>query len=76
MGARLGRWDIQGDPPMGSPTNACIGLFVLWWGWLAFNASSTFTAFGLKQGFTSVFPVVISFLGFSLAQEFRERGVF
>ena len=42
MGARLGRWDIEGDPPMGSPTNAVIGLFMLWWGWLAFNAGSTF----------------------------------
>jgi Amt family ammonium transporter len=42
MGARLGRWDIKGDPPMGSPTNAVIGLFMLWWGWLAFNAGSTF----------------------------------
>ena len=42
MGPRLGRWDIEGDPPMGSPTNAVIGLFMLWWGWLAFNAGSTF----------------------------------
>ena len=42
MGARLGRWDIEGDPPMGSPTNAVVGLFMLWWGWFAFNAGSTF----------------------------------
>ena len=42
MGPRLGRFDIEGDPPMGSPTNAVIGLFMLWWGWLAFNAGSTF----------------------------------
>jgi ammonia channel protein AmtB len=42
IGARLGRWDLQGDPPMGSPSNAVIGLFMLWWGWLAFNAGSTF----------------------------------
>ena len=27
---------------MGSPTNALIGLYMLWWGWLAFNAGSTF----------------------------------
>ena len=73
MGARLGRWDIDGDPPMGSPTNACIGLFVLWWGWLAFNAGSTF---GRKKVSTSFFPVLISFLGFSLAQEFRGPGGF
>ncbi len=42
IGPRLGRWDIVGDPPMGSPSNAVIGLFMLWWGWLAFNAGSTF----------------------------------
>ena len=48
IGPRLGRWDIQGDPPMGSPANACIGLFMLWWGWLAFNAGSTFGVTGRK----------------------------
>ena len=48
MGARLGRWDIDGDPPMGSPSNAVIGLFMLWWGWLAFNAGSTFGISGRK----------------------------
>ncbi len=42
IGPRLGRWDLKGDPPMGSPVNALIGLFMLWWGWLAFNAGSTF----------------------------------
>ena len=47
IGARLGRWDIEGDPPMGSPTNACIGLFMLWWGWFAFNAGSTFGMFDI-----------------------------
>ena len=25
IGPRLGRWDIEGDPPMGSATNAIIG---------------------------------------------------
>ena len=42
IGARLGRWDIPGDPPMGCPSNAVIGLCMLWWSWLAFNAGSTF----------------------------------
>ena len=42
IGARLGRWDIPGDPPMGSPSNAVVGLCMLWWSWLAFNAGSTF----------------------------------
>ena len=48
IGPRLGRWDIPGDPPMGSPANAVIGLFMLWWGWLAFNAGSTFGISGRK----------------------------
>ena len=33
---------------MGSPSNAVIGLFMLWWGWLAFNAGSTFGISGRK----------------------------
>ncbi len=42
VGPRLGRWELTEAPPMGSPTNALIGLYMLWWGWLAFNAGSTF----------------------------------
>ena len=42
VGPRLGRWELDTAPPMGSPTNALIGLYMLWWGWLAFNAGSTF----------------------------------
>ena len=42
VGPRLGRWQLTTAPPMGSPTNALIGLYMLWWGWLAFNAGSTF----------------------------------
>ena len=42
VGPRLGRWQLTEAPPMGSPTNALIGLYMLWWGWLAFNAGSTF----------------------------------
>ena len=48
LGPRLGRWDIEGAPPMGSPTNALVGLFMLWWGWLAFNSGSTFGVTGNK----------------------------
>ena len=48
LGPRLGRWEIKGAPPMGSPTNALIGLFMLWWGWLAFNSGSTFGVTGNK----------------------------
>jgi ammonia channel protein AmtB len=39
LGPRLGRYDNGLDPmPLGSPTNALMGLFMLWWGWLAFNS--------------------------------------
>ncbi|CAL7933244.1 unnamed protein product [Xylocopa violacea] len=43
LGPRLGRYDNGLDPlPLGSPVNAIMGLFVLWWGWLAFNSGSTY----------------------------------
>jgi len=51
LGPRLGRWEgIEGGwgPPMGNPTDALIGLFMLWWGWLAFNSGSTFGVTGNK----------------------------
>ena len=31
LGPRLGRWDLDGAPPMGKPVDALIGLFMLWW---------------------------------------------
>lgn len=43
LGPRLGRYDNGFDPlPLGNPVNAILGLFVLWWGWLAFNSGSTY----------------------------------
>lgn len=43
LGPRLGRYDKGLDPlPLGAPVNAVLGLFVLWWGWLAFNSGSTY----------------------------------
>ncbi|CAH1963109.1 unnamed protein product [Acanthoscelides obtectus] len=39
LGPRLGRYDQGIGPlPLGNPVNAVMGLFVLWWGWLAFNS--------------------------------------
>ena len=46
IGPRLGRWDLDVPPPMGSPTNALIGLFMLWFGWLGHNCGSTFGVTG------------------------------
>ncbi|XP_068244370.1 putative ammonium transporter 3 isoform X2 [Palaemon carinicauda] len=43
VGPRIGRYDNGEDPlPMGCPTNAILGMFMLWWGWLGFNCGSTF----------------------------------
>ncbi|XP_068157815.1 putative ammonium transporter 2 [Drosophila tropicalis] len=49
LGPRLGRYAEGYDPlPLGNPVNACMGLFVLWWGWLAFNSGSTYGVSGAK----------------------------
>ncbi|EAT40941.1 AAEL007373-PA, partial [Aedes aegypti] len=49
LGPRLGRYAKGTDPlPLGNPVNACMGLFVLWWGWLAFNSGSTYGVSGAK----------------------------
>lgn len=43
LGPRLGRYDNGTRTlPLGNPVNAVMGLFVLWWGWLAFNSGSTY----------------------------------
>ncbi|XP_076161198.1 ammonium transporter isoform X1 [Ptiloglossa arizonensis] len=49
LGPRLGRYDNGIDPlPLGNPVNAIMGLFVLWWGWLAFNSGSTYGVTGQR----------------------------
>ncbi|XP_055550402.1 putative ammonium transporter 2 isoform X3 [Wyeomyia smithii] len=49
LGPRLGRYAKGIEPlPLGNPVNACMGLFVLWWGWLAFNSGSTYGVSGAK----------------------------
>ncbi|CAG9861389.1 unnamed protein product [Phyllotreta striolata] len=49
LGPRLGRYDNGIGPlPLGNPVNAVMGLFVLWWGWLAFNSGSTYGLSGAK----------------------------
>ncbi|XP_071845046.1 putative ammonium transporter 3 isoform X2 [Apostichopus japonicus] len=43
LGPRTGRFKDKGTASkMGSPTNAVLGLFMLWWGWLGFNCGSTY----------------------------------
>lgn len=39
LGPRLGRYESGNSSlPLGTPVNCAMGLFVLWWGWLAFNS--------------------------------------
>ncbi|XP_049955312.1 putative ammonium transporter 3 [Schistocerca serialis cubense] len=65
LGPRQGRYS-GGRLPMGSPVNAVMGLFVLWWGWLAFNSGSTFGLSGSKWQYSAraaVITILSSFGG-------------
>jgi Amt family ammonium transporter len=54
LGPRLGRYDNGTDPlPLGNPTSCIVGLYILWWGWLAFNSGSTFGISGVKWKFAA-----------------------
>ncbi|CAN8013920.1 unnamed protein product, partial [Ixodes persulcatus] len=56
---RQGRYDRGTDPPpMGSPTNALVGMFMLWWGWLGFNCGSTFGVSGHKWKYAARSAIV------------------
>ncbi|XP_046350573.1 putative ammonium transporter 3 [Haliotis rufescens] len=44
---RVDRFTSQNNHRMGNPTNALLGTFMLWWGWLAFNCGSTY---GISDG--------------------------
>ncbi|KAG8190247.1 hypothetical protein JTE90_001331 [Oedothorax gibbosus] len=57
---RLGRYDdpSEGPPALGSPTNAMVGMFMLWWGWLGFNCGSTFGVSGHKWKYAARSAIV------------------
>ncbi|KAK3915597.1 Putative ammonium transporter 3 [Frankliniella fusca] len=67
LGPRLGRYDLgTAAMPLGTPVNAVMGLFVLWWGWLAFNSGSTLGVTGAKWHYTAkaaVMTLLASFGG-------------
>ncbi|XP_071488692.1 putative ammonium transporter 2 [Diadema antillarum] len=45
---RRGRFENGRPCEMSNPTNALLGMFMLWWGWLGFNCGSTFGISGGK----------------------------
>ncbi|VDM48295.1 unnamed protein product [Toxocara canis] len=47
LGPRANRFGEKGSQQMSNPTNAVLGTFMLWWGWLAFNTGSTY---GISEG--------------------------
>ncbi|BES95458.1 Ammonium transporter [Nesidiocoris tenuis] len=67
LGPRLGRYDLGLiTMPLGTPVNCAMGLFVLWWGWLAFNSGSTYGVSGSKWAFAAkaaVMTMISSFGG-------------
>lgn len=67
LGPRINRYSRQKPPPqMGSPINACVGLFFLWWGWLIFNSGSTYGLTGQKWEYAAraaVMTMLASFGG-------------
>ncbi|GJQ76090.1 hypothetical protein Trydic_g1841 [Trypoxylus dichotomus] len=71
LGPRMGRYDNGREPlPLGCPVNAVMGLFVLWWGWLAFNSGSTYGLSGDKWQYAAraaVMTMMSSFGGGSVS---------
>ncbi|KAH7713366.1 AMT-3 protein [Aphelenchoides avenae] len=47
LGPRQGRFEANNTSTMSNPTNALLGTFMLWWGWLGFNTGSTY---GISDG--------------------------
>lgn len=67
LGPRINRYDKVNQkppPPMGSPINACVGLFFLWWGWLAFNSGSTYGLAGQKWEYAAKAAVMTMLASF------------
>lgn len=72
LGPRLGRYAEGLDPlPLGNPVNACMGLFVLWWGWLAFNSGSTYGVSGAKWQYAAR-AAVMTMMGCELHNHYSE----
>lgn len=54
IGPRIGRYDNGTKSlPMGNSMSACMGLFILWWGWIGFNAGSSYGVTGGKWAYSA-----------------------
>uniref|UniRef100_A0A8D8C4I1 Ammonium transporter 3 n=2 Tax=Culex pipiens TaxID=7175 RepID=A0A8D8C4I1_CULPI len=63
LGPRIGRFDNgHHHPPMGNTVIAFLGLFILWWAWLAFNTASSYGLSRGRWGFT-IRAAVMTMLG-------------
>lgn len=49
---------------MSNPINVCVGLFFLWFGWIAFNSGSTYGLTGAKWQYSSRAAVMTIFASF------------
>ena len=81
LGPRLHRYEQGRAPPqMGNPINCCVGLFFLWFGWLAFNSGSTYGLSGSKWEYaakSSFMTILASFGGgiYAIAHSFfKNKG--
>ncbi|XP_013397764.1 putative ammonium transporter 3 [Lingula anatina] len=77
---RIGRYEPDYKNDMANPTNALLGLFMLWWGWLGFNCGSTFGISGGKWKLAARSAVVTvngsaggGAVGIFLSYIFRQR---
>ncbi|KAH9368933.1 hypothetical protein HPB48_007073 [Haemaphysalis longicornis] len=77
LGPRLGRYDAGTAPlPLGNPTNALLGLFMLWWGWLGFSAGSTMGIVRNKWKYSarSFLYMILLMCGFSFFSFILKKG--
>ena len=68
LGPRMGRWDAVREPPLGSAGNAIIGLFMLWWAWIAFNQVTSNDCQAGRAGLSGN----VVFAGFNLWDQWEE----
>ncbi|GMR37197.1 hypothetical protein PMAYCL1PPCAC_07392 [Pristionchus mayeri] len=81
---RQNRFGDKGQQQLSNPTNAVLGTFMLWWGWLAFNTGSTYgvSKFKWRLAARSAVATLLSSAGggmtivlFSFLPQFTDRKI-